>query len=48
MPKFTGRESAFEGNCYFCGKDLVVPTGPGWNSTRIICRDCSKSQEEKK
>ena len=23
----------------------MVPTGPGWNSTRVICRDCSKKQE---
>jgi len=45
MPKFTGRESSLKENCYFCKKEIMVPTGPGWNSTRVICRDCSKKQE---
>jgi hypothetical protein len=45
LPKFTGRESALKEKCYFCEKEIMVPTGPGWNSTRVICRDCSKKQE---
>ena len=45
LPKFTGRESALVEKCYFCEKEITVPTGPGWNSTRVICRDCSKTQQ---
>ena len=33
--------------CYFCETEIFVNTGPGWNSTRVICRKCSKKQEGK-
>ena len=44
MPKFTKESSAFKGKCYFCKAEIMVPTGPGWNSTRVICRACSLKQ----
>ena len=44
MPKFTKELSAFKGKCYFCEAEIMVPTGPGWNSTRVICRACSLKQ----
>jgi len=45
MPDFTESASAVKQKCYFCETEIFVNTGPGWNSTRVICRKCSKKQE---
>tara|TARA_Y100000588_G_C14261314_1_gene927743 strand:+ start:982 stop:1131 length:150 start_codon:yes stop_codon:yes gene_type:complete len=45
MPDFTENTSAVKQKCYFCEAEIFVNTGPGWNSTRVICRNCSKKQE---
>lgn len=47
MPEFTDNVSAVKQKCYFCETEIFVNTGPGWNSTRVICRKCSKKQEGK-